>query len=176
MNKILLLSSAAILASGCMSGPRVPTKAEVSMQPTQGNTASGAVSFTKTGDKIRVYAEFKGLTPGAHGFHIHDKGDCSAPDGTSAGGHFNPLSKPHGNPDHADHHAGDLPMLVADANGNAKLTAYLSGITIGTGDTNIVGRGLIVHAAPDDFKTQPTGNSGARVACGVIAGTFADKE
>jgi Cu-Zn family superoxide dismutase len=109
-----------------------------------------------------------GLAPGSHGFHIHEKGDCSAPDGTSAGGHFNPLGKPHAHPTVADRHAGDLPMLEADASGNATLTATIDLVTIGSGATDIVGRGVIVHKDPDDWKTQPTGNSGARVACGVI--------
>jgi Cu-Zn family superoxide dismutase len=87
----------------------------------------------------------------------------------SAGGHFNPAGKPHGDPTAADHHAGDMPMLVADANGNAAVTAELSAISIGAGPNDIVGKAVIVHKDPDDFKTQPTGNSGARVACGVIA-------
>ena len=122
----------------------------------------------RAGDKIRVVAEVNGLTPGAHGFHIHEKGDCSAPDGTSAGGHFNPGARPHGNPEHADHHAGDMPQLIANAAGVATLTAYLDGVSLGDEANGIVGRSVIVHAAPDDFKTQPTGNSGARLACGVI--------
>jgi Cu-Zn family superoxide dismutase len=126
------------------------------------------VTYRQEGGNVVVTARVSGLTPGAHGFHIHDKGDCSAPDATSAGGHFNPTAKPHGSPDHADHHAGDMPQLMADASGNASLSATLAGLTIGDGASNIVGRGVIVHAAPDDFKTQPTGNSGARVACGVI--------
>jgi Cu-Zn family superoxide dismutase len=86
----------------------------------------------------------------------------------STGGHFNPLAKPHGNPVVPDHHAGDMPMLVADASGNAALIVELDVMTVGSGITDIVGRGLIVHKDPDDFTTQPTGNSGARVACGVI--------
>lgn len=86
----------------------------------------------------------------------------------SAGGHFNPSGKPHGNPDHGEHHAGDMPQLVADAKGVAKLTAYLDEVAIKDGPAGIVGRSVIVHVAPDDFKTQPTGNSGARQACGVI--------
>jgi Cu-Zn family superoxide dismutase len=109
------------------------------------------------------------LIPGGHGFHIHEKGDCSSRDGMSAGGHFNPTAKPHGNPGVPDHHTGDMPMLVADASGNASLSMELGGMTIGSGATDIVGRALIVHKDPDDYTTQPTGNSGARVACGVIA-------
>lgn len=160
-----LVAALAACATGYGGGPT----AEAGLAPTKGNAASGMVSFRQEGANVVVDARVSGLTPGAHGFHIHDKGDCSAADGTSAGGHFNPTAKPHGHPEHADHHAGDLPQLVADAAGNAALTATLPGLTIGSGAANIVGRGLIVHAAADDFKTQPTGNSGARVACGVIA-------
>lgn len=139
------------------------------MEPTRGNKAQGTVTFTPQGESILVTVAFSGLAPGPHGFHIHEKGDCSAPDATSAGGHFNPDGKKHGRPGHGEHHAGDLPMLVADANGDARLTATVSGLSLNGGSVGILGRGLIVHAAPDDFQTQPTGNSGARVACGVIA-------
>jgi Cu-Zn family superoxide dismutase len=114
-----------------------------------------------------VTAEVRGLTPGEHGFHMHEKGDCSSGDGMSTGGHWNPDSTPHG-PQGAPHHAGDMPSLVADANGNAKATFSLEGVTVAPGAKSVVGRGLIVHKDPDDFKTQPTGNAGARVACAVI--------
>jgi Cu-Zn family superoxide dismutase len=117
---------------------------------------------------VAVTARVSGLTPGSHGFHVHEKGDCSSGDGVSAGGHFNPQAKPHAHPTTADRHAGDMPMLVADSYGEATLTVELDVITIGAGATDIVGRSVIVHKDPDDFKTQPTGNSGARVACGVI--------
>ncbi|MBK8524255.1 MAG: superoxide dismutase family protein [Betaproteobacteria bacterium] len=166
--KYSVLPIAAILA-GCAGSGHGDRTAEAALKPTQGNAASGTVSFRQEGGGVQVTARVSGLTPGAHGFHIHDKGDCSAPDATSAGGHFNPTGKAHGHPDHADHHAGDMPQLMADAAGNATLSARLTGVGIGEGAGNIVGRGVIIHAAPDDFKTQPTGNSGARVACGVIA-------
>ena len=142
--------------------------ATATLMPTSGNTAMGTATFTQKGDKVTVVANVSGLSPGSHGFHIHEKGDCSSGDGMSAGGHFNPTGNPHGNPNAPDHHAGDMPMLVADASGNASLTADLTPMTIGTGTTDIIGRAVIVHKDPDDYKTQPTGNSGARVACGVI--------
>ena len=143
--------------------------ATAALKPTTGNAAAGTVTFTQKGDKVSMTAKVSGLSPGPHGFHIHEKGDCSAGDGMSAGGHFNPTGKPHGDPAMADHHAGDMPQLVADASGNATLTADLSPMTIGAGANDIAGKAVIVHKDPDDFKTQPTGNSGARVACGVIA-------
>ena len=159
-----LVAFVAACATGGSGGP----VAEAVLSPTKGNAASGTVTFRQEGNKVLVSARVAGLTPGAHGFHIHDKGDCSAPDATSVGGHFNPHGKAHGHPDHPEHHGGDMPQLMADTAGNANLTATLSDLGIGSGAANIVGRGVIVHAAPDDFKTQPTGNSGARVACGVI--------
>ncbi|QAU33584.1 superoxide dismutase family protein [Janthinobacterium sp. 17J80-10] len=165
--------SAILLAAGCASNSNSSSSdrvsAQAAMQPTQGQNARGNVTFTQQGEQVSVVASFSGLTPGGHGFHIHEKGDCSAPDGTSAGGHFNPSAKQHGHPQQDEHHVGDLPMLEADASGNASLTVTLSGLSLGKGSDSIIGRGLIVHAAPDDFKTQPTGNSGGRIACGVIA-------
>lgn len=138
------------------------------LEPTAGNSARGTVSFEQRGDKVLVEARVSGLVPGAHGFHIHEKGDCSASDGMSAGGHFNPTAKPHGNPTTGEHHAGDMPALVADPLGNAFLQAELAPMSVGGNATDIVGKAVIVHKDIDDFTTQPTGNSGARTACGVI--------
>jgi Cu-Zn family superoxide dismutase len=142
--------------------------ATATLAPTAGNTTAGTVTFAQKGDKVMINAKVSGLAPGAHGFHVHEKGDCSAADGMSAGGHFNPTGKPHGDPNAPDHHVGDMPMLQADASGNATLSVELGVITVGSGITDIVGKSVIVHKDPDDFKTQPTGNSGARVACGII--------
>lgn len=142
--------------------------ATATLAPTAGNTVAGTMTFTQKGDKITVSAEVTGLAPGGHGFHIHEKGDCSAPDAMSAGGHFNPTNKPHGSPDAPDHHVGDMPMLQADASANATLTTDLKGLTIGSGAGDIVGKSVIVHKDADDYKTQPTANSGARAAYGVI--------
>jgi len=154
--------------SVCSTSMAHDMSAVATLSPTAGNTAAGTVTFIQKGDKVSVVAKVSGLSPGAHGFHVHEKGDCSSPDGMSAGGHFNPTGKPHGDPNAPDHHAGDMPMLVADASGNASLTADLSPMTVGAGTTDIIGKAVIVHKDPDDYKTQPTGNSGARLACGVI--------
>jgi Cu-Zn family superoxide dismutase len=154
--------------AGCASMSATGRAAVATLEPTQGNATAGTVSFVQMGDKVVVTARVSGLSPGAHGFHIHEKGDCSSGDGMSAGGHFNPLGKAHGNPSAPEHHAGDMPMLVADSNGEAALTAELDVIVVGGGAADVIGRSVIVHKDPDDFKTQPTGNSGARVACGVI--------
>ena len=144
-------------------------KATANLQPTKGSTVRGTVNFEQRGDKVRVVANVSGLRPNAEfGFHVHEAGDCSSADGMSAKGHFNPYGKPHGHPSSAERHGGDLPSLKSDANGNANLTAEVDIITVSPGQASIVGRGLIVHVQPDDFKTQPTGNAGARSACAVI--------
>ena len=142
--------------------------AVATLEPTKGNSTAGTVTFTQKGNKVTVAAKVTGLAPGQHGFHLHEKGDCSSGDGMSAKGHFNPEGKPHGNPGSPERHAGDMPMLRADASGNAKLDTQLDIMTVTPGPASVVGRGLIVHADPDDFKTQPTGNAGARLACAVI--------
>jgi Cu-Zn family superoxide dismutase len=133
-----------------------------------GNNVAGNVAFVQEGRKVFVIAEVTGLKPGPHGFHVHEKGDCSAPDFSSAGGHFNPNGQPHGDPKSGAHHVGDMPLLVADASGKATARAELRSMSIGGGDNDIVGKSVVIHADPDDFHTQPAGNSGARVACGVI--------
>ena len=167
MKKLIPALAAALLAA-CQTMSDEPLRATAVLQPTKGSKAFGEATFEQAGDnKVRMFVFAQGLKPGqAHGFHIHEAGDCSSGDGMSAKGHFNPQSKPHGHPGMG--HAGDLPMLQADKAGKAKLDVTVDGISIGSGAGNIVGRGLIIHADPDDFKTQPTGNSGARIACGVI--------
>ncbi len=164
----LLAGMTTLVLAGCATWCTQQPSAHAQLAPTQGNTASGVVNFTQLGDKVLVDADIAGLTPGEHGFHIHEKGDCSATDGTSAGGHFNPNGHAHGNPATPEHHVGDLPMLTADASGHAKLHVELTSITLQEGAGNIVGKSVIVHQKVDDYQTQPSGNSGARVACGVI--------
>lgn len=135
-----------------------------------GTNTQGTVTFSQHGDEVMVKAEVTGLPPNSvHGFHVHEKGDCSSPDAMSAGGHFNPAGKPHGSISTPDHHAGDMPNLTADANGRAQAMFRLTGVTVAPGPNSVVGRAVVVHTAPDDYKTQPTGNSGGRIACGVIA-------
>ena len=164
-----VFSVATALTLVACSTMQAPPSATASLQPTKGNQVSGRVTFTQQAQGVLVAVDVQGLTPNAeHGFHIHEKGDCSSGDGMSTGGHFNPDGKPHGAHAHAQHHVGDLPSLKADANGKVQLRFVSTSIAIQEGTANIVGRGLIVHRDPDDFKTQPTGNSGPRVSCGVI--------
>lgn len=172
MKRLLPAAIAAALAAGCaaMGGGAERAVANASLEPTKGSAVSGKVTFTQSGDKVRVTAQLAGLKPnGEHGFHVHEKGDCSSGDGMSAGGHFNPAAKPHGNV-HAggERHAGDLPNLKADSYGNATASFDAVGITIGAGSADIVGKGLIVHRDPDDYRSQPAGNAGPRLACAVI--------
>ncbi len=141
--------------------------ASVTLNPTQGNEVKGTVLFTGENNGVRVVADITGLTPGEHGFHIHEKGDCSAPDASSAGGHFNPTGMPHGGPDSGEHHLGDMGNITADASGNAHLDRVFSFLTL-SGSNSIIGHALIVHGGRDDLTSQPSGDAGARVACGVI--------
>ncbi|MGH8518465.1 MAG: superoxide dismutase family protein [Panacagrimonas sp.] len=144
-------------------------KAIASLQPTKGSNVRGTVHFVQSGNKVRVSGNITGLRPnGEFGFHIHEAGDCSSGDGMSAKGHFNPFGKPHGQHPGPERHGGDMPSLKSDANGNASATFDLDIVTVSPGPASVVGRGLIVHVQPDDYKTQPTGNAGARSACAVI--------
>jgi Cu-Zn family superoxide dismutase len=169
MKNALVLAALVAGVAGCASmGMGGKPSAVANLEPTTGNTARGTVTFTQDGDSVRVSANLTGLKAGAeHGFHVHEKGDCSSGDGMSTGGHFNPDGKPHG-PQASPHHAGDMPALVADSYGNAKASFTLRGVSIGGAAADLVGRGLIVHRDPDDYRTQPTGNAGPRIACAVI--------
>jgi len=138
------------------------------LHPTAGNKASGTVTFMPVADGVQVHAEIAGLTPGKHGFHVHEFGDCSAADASSAGAHFNPTNQPHAGPDAAARHEGDMGNVEADASGNAKLDYLDHQISLANDSKSAIGRSVIVHVKPDDLKTQPSGDSGARIACGVI--------
>ncbi len=171
---LAIATIAALPACQGMQGMDAGTQAEseranAQLQPTKGNKTFGEATFEQVGGKVHVVVYVQGLKPGStHGMHIHEVGDCSSGDGMSTKGHFNPLGMPHASSASAKRHAGDLPSLVADKGGRAKVDATVDMITLAPGATSVVGRGLIVHADPDDYTTQPTGNAGARLACGVI--------
>jgi|AntRauTorcE11897_2_1112592.scaffolds.fasta_scaffold49769_1 Cu-Zn family superoxide dismutase len=137
------------------------------MTPTEGNEVEGVVTFTKTADGMLVEAEISGLTPGDHGFHVHQFGDIRKSDGTSAGGHFNPEEHEHAGPEDDMRHVGDLGNITADENGNATYKRVDPNLNF-YGESNILGRGVIIHAGEDDLTSQPTGAAGAREAMGVI--------
>ncbi len=144
--------------------------ATVTLEPTAGNQTAGQLTFTNVDGRIEVTGTITGLTPDSdHGFHVHEHGDCSAPDASSAGGHFNPAGTAHGRVGHGVHHAGDSDNIRAGADGTAQVHNWLEGASIGDGAaTDIVGKGVIVHTKSDDYTTQPTGDAGDRLACGVI--------
>ena len=177
-----ILSASTLLLAACAAAPqrsaataapvakRQASEAAVNLASASGSLVSGRLVLVPMGDGLHLRGEVGGLVPGSrHGFHIHEKGDCSAADFTSAGGHFNPTAQPHGRAAQGMHHMGDSDNLVADAKGVARVDAHFEGVTLGGGAANdIAGRGVIVHGAADDYATQPTGNAGARLACGVI--------
>ncbi len=168
--KTLLLGSLSFLLSACyaMQPDSDKQPAGAMLSPTKNERVTGWVQFIPEDiGKTRVKAEIRGLLPGAHGFHIHQYGDCSAPDGSSAGGHFSPGDSDHGSPASGDHHTGDLGNIMADVNGVARMDKLFDHLTL-KGKRSIVGRGVIVHQKPDDLNSQPSGDAGPRVACGVI--------
>ena len=180
--RIALASIGLVALAACSSTPSTPPpapepapastaqQAMAVLASASGSRVSGKLTLAPMGDGVHISGEVGGLAAGGQfGFHVHEKGDCSAVDATSAGGHFNPAASPHGRAGGPAHHAGDMDNITSGADGVAKVNVHLRGVTLGGGATNdIAGRAVIVHAAPDDYHSQPTGNAGARVACGVI--------
>lgn len=168
--------AAGLLLAGCGLMPETPTfglmnhgqpeTAIAHLVPASNSQVGGDVRFTQTGNDTLVEINLTNLSPGVHGFHVHEKGDCSAPDAMTAGGHFNPEGNPHGGPE-GPHHLGDIGNITAGSDGSVNMNIHVKGLPL-KGDNSIVGRAVVVHSAPDDFSTQPSGNSGKRVACGVI--------
>ncbi len=134
------------------------------IEPRSGSKVSGVAVFQGASEGAQLSLKLNGLTPGQHGFHIHEKGDCSAPDASSAGPHFNPTAAKHGGPHSAEKHKGDLGNVTADAEGSVETKLLLPGIQI----EQLLGRALVVHEKSDDLVSDPSGNSGPRVGCGVI--------
>jgi superoxide dismutase, Cu-Zn family len=166
--KRLSLLVVLLALSGCQSLTKGPS-AEAQLDAAKGGKVAGRVTFHEVDGKTTIRAEVNGL-PGNRqfGFHVHDKGDCSAPDFMSAGGHFNPESKPHGDHQKPESHAGDLPNLSSNGEGKATLSYTTSVLTVAPGPRSVAGRAVVVHENPDDYRSQPAGNSGPRIACGVI--------
>jgi Cu-Zn family superoxide dismutase len=151
--------------------PGTAHNAVANLAAASGSLVSGKLTLMAMDGGVHIAGDVGGLAPGStHGFHIHEKGDCGAADASSAGGHFNPTASPHGKAESAAHHAGDIDNIVADGSGVAHVNAHVAGVVLGGGGGNdIAGRAIVVHAAPDDYASQPAGNAGARIACGVIA-------
>ncbi len=164
---ILFTFSVLSVVSAQMQHEQPVTKAIAVISPTKGNTVTGTVTFTQEEKGVRVIAHLSGLKPGNHGFHIHEYGDISSDDGTSAGGHYNPMGMPHGKPISDKRHEGDMGNIEADPLGIANLE-YIDPEVKLNGEHSIIGRSVVVHEKADDFMTQPTGNAGSRVGVGVI--------
>lgn len=171
MKKIIILGlSFFALVIACKTASAGKNELILMLQPKSDTQVSGSASFTEKKGVVTFVANIKGLTPGEHAIHIHEKSDCSAPDASSAGGHWNPTFKKHGKWGSAEYHKGDIGNFIADDNGDGTIIFSTDEWCIGCDDEtkNIVGKSIIVHKGADDFTTQPTGNAGGRVACTAI--------
>ena len=159
--KLSLLACSAILAVSCT------TTKNYTINSKSGTQTQGTAKFVQTGKNVEMDLNVYKLTPGIHAVHIHEKGDCSSTDGSSAGGHWNPTNHDHGKFGSETFHMGDIGNLNADKDGTARMVFKTDKWCIGCKDEtkNIVGKSLIIHTGRDDFKTQPTGNAGGRVGC-----------
>lgn len=163
----ITLVASAIIGSLQAREIKEPQKAYVLLSPTKGSQVHGTVTFIAVENGVKIIADAEGLTPGKHGFHIHEWGDCSAPDGSSTGGYYNPLAAPHGGPDHMNRRLGDLGNIVADETGKAHYERMDHLISL-SGPHSIIGRSVVINDAEDDYTSQAYGNIGKFLACGVI--------
>jgi Cu-Zn family superoxide dismutase len=173
MKKIILsIAVVIVVLIGCKtnSNSSDSKKLNIAFESKSNSNVSGTATFVEKNGKVTFVANLSGLKPGVHAIHIHEKSDCSAADGSSAGGHWNPTFKNHGKWGVGQYHKGDIGNFTADANGNGSITFTTDEWNIGTGDPtkDILGKGLIVHQGTDDFVSQPSGDAGARVACSAI--------
>jgi len=161
--------AAVAVTSACASLGGTAPKAQAQLQSKSGSNVTGTLALQQKADGVLITGEVRGLAPASnHGFHVHEKGDCSAADASSAGPHFNPTGSPHGQMGSGAHHGGDMPNIVADKHGVAQVKVLVPGVTLEAGPSSITGRAVVVHRDPDDYSTQPAGNAGPRIACGVI--------
>ena len=161
----------ALLLAGCSSMMSGGDNAAVAELTNTSGQSVGTARFTQAGNVVRILVEAKGLPPGPHGAHVHAVGKCDPPDFNSAGPHFNPTNKQHGALNPQGSHAGDLPNLTVGPDGTGRMETTTEQLSLGSGPSSVWdadGSALVVHANADDFKTDPTGNSGSRVACGVL--------
>ena len=167
--KFYLLTGLSIIILGCNNTAEEKT-AVVNIESKSGSNVTGKVTFTESGNMVKMKAEVFGLSEGNHAIHIHAIGDCSAEDGKSAGGHWNPTNSNHGKWNVGSYHLGDIGNIVADSNGNGVIERSTNNWCLNCDDDkkNIVGKAIIVHAGPDDFSSQPAGAAGPRVGCGEI--------
>jgi superoxide dismutase, Cu-Zn family len=166
--RTLTLLCAAVVAAACSTSSNVPRTATADLDPRSDSTVTGHAEFTETKSGIAIRVVVANAKPGKHGVHIHQVGDCSAIDASSAGDHWNPSETLHGGPHTSIHHAGDLGNIEVGTDGRGTLELTMPTLWVRAGERSIVGHALVVHADPDDLSTQPAGNSGGRIACGVI--------
>ena len=165
MKKLALIAISFLVLVSCRSGRGA--MATASLNPSEGSTAKGTVHFQDQGDgSVEVVVDLTGVPPGEHGFHVHEKGDCSN-NGVAAGPHFNPTNMVHGAPDAQSHHAGDFGNVTAGPNGEVHTRFPTHSITVKEGTLSVVGHAVVLHGNPDDLVSQPAGNAGPRIACGV---------
>jgi Cu-Zn family superoxide dismutase len=172
LGMVFLFSSASAMQS-CMSAKSDSAtpkrKSVVTLQSKSNSSVKGDLTLEEQGNGVLVTGTLQGLTSkGVHGFHIHEMGDCSDPEAKNAGGHFNPENHAHGAMHDAKRHLGDLGNIDANENGQATVRIEVPKATLGRGEFSVEGRALVIHAQKDDLKSQPAGNAGARIACGVI--------
>ena len=172
MARGLLWIGVGLLLSGCatMGGEKGSLSGEATLRD-KDNKQVGVATFIQTSDGVRIAVTGYRLPPGTHGMHIHAAGNCDPPGFDTAGGHFNPTGRQHGRLNPAGPHAGDLPNLVVAPSGGGEVDITTKAVTLDSGPTSLFGPGgtaLVIHATADDEKTDPTGNSGARIACGVL--------
>ncbi|TMM31997.1 superoxide dismutase family protein [Polaribacter aestuariivivens] len=167
LKKISLLVFAITTLSSCDSDTKI---AKATIEAKSGSNVSGTVTFTEVNGTVTMKAELSGLSEGNHAIHIHAIGDCSAPDGTSAGGHWNPTDKNHGKWMQEPFHIGDIGNLVVGADGKGTIERETDLWSVGGEDANknVVGHAIIIHEGPDDFSSQPSGAAGPRIGCGEI--------
>jgi len=165
---ILATAGLLVLAPLAARGADTPAQAKATIEAKSGSTVAGTATFTELANGVKVVVHLEHAPPGTHGFHIHEKGDCSAPDAMSAGAHFNPASNPHAGPLDQARHNGDLGNIEIGPEGKGHLELVDDLVTVKPGPTSVVGKSVIFHEQTDDLKTQPAGNSGARLGCGVI--------
>jgi Cu-Zn family superoxide dismutase len=161
----------ALSVAGCddtTSSPSPLSSARATMEARSGSQATGTATFTERGGTAAVVVEVSGASPGTHGLHVHETGDCSASDATSAGPHFNPDNAPHDGLGPGPRHAGDLGNIAVAADGRGRAEVAAASLSVQPGPHSVVGRAVVLHEAPDDLVSQPAGNSGARIACGII--------
>ena len=187
MKTVLLTAAVAVALSACSTvpatsagasasapgSPSAARSATVNLASASGSLVSGKLTAMPMGGGVHFTGEIGGLAPNStHAIHVHERGDCSSVDASSAGNHFNPATQPHGKVGSGAHHGGDMDNVVANGDGVAKVSVHAAGVTLGGGARNdIAGRAVVVPAAPDDYRSQPAGNAGARVACGIIQAT-----